>query len=226
MLVLVPTPIDEENPLEQTALNLLKSACDDGSLIAIEDLKPGRRRWIRWGLPREKVDDLILYNEHTRDKLNLELVQKMKSGKKLFLMSDGGLPAFCDPGQELVNLCHLEGIKVTSTPFYNSTILALALSGFPHHKFIFEGFLSAKKEERGKELKKILQNPQTIILMDTPYRLKSLLQSLENTSPKRQVFLGMDLNSKEETLLRDLPKNILQKLENFKREFVLVLSPL
>ncbi|RLA64744.1 MAG: hypothetical protein DRQ88_10425 [Epsilonproteobacteria bacterium] len=226
MLTLVPTPIDEENPLEETALNLLKSACEKGDLVAIEDLKPGRRRWIRWGLPREMVDDLILYNEHTAKALNRELIQKMKSGKELFLMSDGGLPAFCDPGQELVNLCHQEGIKVTSTPFYNSTILALALSGYAHKKFIFEGFLPAKKDEREKCLKQVLQNLQTIILMDTPYRLKALLQDLDKLAPKREIFLGVDLNSKEEALTRGLPKNILKKLENLKREFVLVISPL
>lgn len=225
MLILVPTPIDEENPLEGTALDLLKTACEDGSFIAIEDLKPGRRRWIRWGLPREKVDDLILYNEHTRDELNQDLIQKMKSGKKLFLMSDGGLPAFCDPGQELVNLCHEHDIKVTSTPFYNSTILALALSGFPHQKFIFEGFLPAKKDERESALKKVLENRNTIILMDTPYRLKSLLLDLDKFSPRREIFLAMDLNAKEEALLRGTPKQISKKIENFKREFVLVLSP-
>jgi len=224
MLILVPTPIDEENPLEQTALKALETACVDGSLIAIEDLKPGRRRWIRWGLPREKVDDLILYNEHTTKSLNQELVKHLKSGKNLYLMSDGGLPAFCDPGQELVNLCHQQGIKVTSTPFYNSTILALALSGFSHNKFIFEGFLPAKKDERQNCLKKVLENKYTIILMDTPYRLKSLLQDLQNLAPKREIFLAMDLNSKEETLLRGLPKNISKQLENFKREFILILS--
>ena len=226
MLILVPTPIDEESPLEGTALNLLKGACEDGSLIAIEDHKPGRRRWIRWGLPREKVDDLILYNEHTRDELNQDLIGEMKSGKKLFLMSDGGLPAFCDPGQELVNLCHKQGIKVTSTPFYNSTILALALSGFFHNKFIFEGFLPAKKDEREKALKKVLENRKTIILMDTPYRLKALLIDLDKMAPRREIFLAMDLNAKEETLLRGFPKDISKKIENFKREFILVIKNL
>ncbi|TDJ03978.1 MAG: hypothetical protein E2O68_08945 [Deltaproteobacteria bacterium] len=226
MLILVPTPIDEENPLEETALNLLKNACEDGSLVAIEDLKPGRRRWIRWGLPREKVDDLILYNEHTSKALNQDLIQKMKSGKKIFLMSDGGLPAFCDPGQELVNLCHQEGIKVTATPFYNSTILTLALSGYPHQKFVFEGFLPAKKEEREKALKKILEYQNAIILMDTPYRLKGLLESLAAQAPSREIFLALDLNSKEEQLLRNVPKKILQDLKSFKREFILILSPL
>ena len=130
------------------------------------------------------------------------------------------------PLNSTLDLCHQEGIKVTSTPFYNSTILALALSGFPHHKFIFEGFLPAKKDDREKDLKKVLQNKRTIILMDTPYRLKSLLQDLDRLSPKRGIFLALDLNAKDEVLLRGLPKQIFKKIENFKREFIIILSPM
>jgi 16S rRNA (cytidine1402-2'-O)-methyltransferase len=225
MLILVPTPIDENIMLETKALNMLKAGLEKKALFAIEDLKPGRRRWVRWGLSREKIPDLIQYNEHTAKKLNNQLLELMKNGQDLFLMSDGGLPAFCDPGQELVDLCHREGIRVTSTPFCNSVILALALSGYSHKRFIFEGFLPVKKDEREVKLKKILKQRETIILMDTPYRLISLLEDLKRLSSKREIFLGLDLNGPEELLIRDLPIRLLKVLGKQKREFVLILSP-
>jgi len=164
ILTLVPTPIDEVSPLEQTAFELLNNAVTkdkENSIIVIEDLKPGRRRWLRWGLPRESVDDFVLYNEHSAKEISVELVKEIINGKNVYIMSDGGLPAFCDPGIELVDLCHKNNLKVTATPFQNSISLALSLSGFNHNKFIFEGFLPRDKKERQNAVESLLSEPMT-----------------------------------------------------------------
>ncbi|EQC49327.1 tetrapyrrole methylase [Bacteriovorax sp. BSW11_IV] len=228
-LVLVPTPIDETNPLEGVAhALLLKAATDEleNSIFVIEDLKPGRRRWLSWKLPREVVEDFVLFNEHTSEKLAPDLIKKLKSGHNIYLMSDGGLPAFCDPGQNLVKLCHEQNIKVTATPFQNSISLAIALSGIDHNKFLFAGFLPIKDPERALAMDEIVGNKITTVLMDTPYRLKKLLEELENKiDKKRNVFLAMDLNSENEELLFGPVKQIRSKLKEFKREFILVLAP-
>lgn len=228
-LVLIPTPIDEDSPLEQTAFNLLKKAYleeKDHSLFVIEDLKPGRRRWLRFGLPREVVNDFVLYNEHNADLASRELALALESGKNVYLMSDGGLPAFCDPGVRLVNICHQRGIRVTSTPFSNSISLALALSGFSHDRFVFEGFLPVKKDKRMIELNRIVKARITTILMDTPYRLKNLLNDIDLAGKKAhislEIFLAMDLNMPSEELYRGMPKVIIKKITNFKREFILI----
>lgn len=116
-LTLIPTPIDEIHPLETTAWELLNNISgDSNSIVCIEDLKPGRRRWLRWNLPRNQVEDFVLYNEHNHKEQCIHLINELKSGKNVYLMSDGGLPAFCDPGQDLVRVCHKNKIKVTSTP--------------------------------------------------------------------------------------------------------------
>lgn len=223
MLTLIPTPIDEIHSLEHTALEVLKNACDDNNAIfCVEEAKIARRRWIRWGLDREHIENFVLFNEHTRNELINDLVSKMKSAKKVFLMSDCGLPAFCDPGQRLVKACHENNIRVTSTPFYNSTILAVALSGFNHDKFIFEGFISQDKEQRSKELKRLTNNNYTTVIMDTPYRLNKLVDELKALIPNRKVFIGLDLNKEEEELIYAPLKNL--KLEKQKREFVIVLG--
>ena len=141
-------------------------------------------------------------------------------------MSDGGLPAFCDPGRRLVDLCHKSQVRVTSTPFPHSISLALALSGFSHKSFWFEGFLPAKKELREKRWKELIENEATLVLMDTPYRLVKTLEELKtNLKRKREVFLALDLNSEDEELFRGGPNQIIKKLKNKKREFVLILAP-
>ena len=217
-LTLIPTPISEKGELDQQAFRLLNEAAlnDRGnSVFVVEDLKPGRQRWLHFKLPREIVDTFVLYNEHTRTEAKELLLKELQHGKNVFLMSDGGLPAFCDPGRELVYACHTYNIRVTSTPFYNSVILALALSGFPHERFIFEGFLPKDGLERQKRLRDILSRSETSILMDTPYRLKRLLEELQiewSNKIKKEIFLALSLGEEFENLLLGTPSELLLKL--------------
>jgi 16S rRNA (cytidine1402-2'-O)-methyltransferase len=225
ILTLVPTPIDEESPLCSIATAKLMNAVENSSLILVEEAKAGRRRWLKYGLPREAIDKFILYNEHTYNEAATETIKALKEGRNAFLMSDCGLPAFCDPGRSLIERCHRSNLKVTSTPFANSIALAIALSGFPHDRFIFEGFVPAKSGIREKELKRIMNQKEVSIIMDTPYRLKKLIEELNSIAPNREVFLGMDLNTSHEELIR-LPLNKLNKrVEKSKREFVIVIGP-
>lgn len=231
ILTLIPTPLSEDGELEPQAFTILNTAAmndREKSLFVIEDLKPGRRRWLHFKLPRECVEDFVLYNEHTAATVAKELLSELQSGKNVYLMSDGGLPAFYDPGVELVKMCHQNHIRVTSTPFFNSVILALALSGFNHKKFWFEGFLPLDGNERSLVLKKLVSDKNTSILMDTPYRLKRVLEELasvwNNSSSGRKIFVAMDLNSETEELRLGGPKDLLNSIKDFKREFVLIIS--
>ncbi len=228
-LTLIPTPLSEEGELEPRAFRLLNEAATnerETSIFVIEDLKPGRRRWLGFKLPRECVESFVLYNEHTAGVVSKELLSELQRGKNVFLMSDGGLPAFYDPGVELVNLCHQNKIRVTSTPFFNSVSLALALSGFSHKKFWFEGFLPLDAEERAKTIKNILNLKTTAIVMDTPYRLKRVLEEFQSAwgSSKKKLFVAMDLNTETEELQRGTPKELLSVINDVKREFVLIIS--
>nr|BDT28254.1 SAM-dependent methyltransferase [Bacteriovorax sp. HI3] len=228
-LTLIPTPLSEEGELEPRAFRLLNEAATnerENSVFVIEDLKPGRRRWLGFKLPRDCVESFVLYNEHTAQTVSKELLAELQKGKNVFLMSDGGLPAFYDPGVELVNLCHQNKIRVTSTPFFNSVSLALALSGFSHRKFWFEGFLPIDSEERAKAIKNILNLKTTAIVMDTPYRLKRVLEEFQSAwgSSKKKLFVAMDLNAETEELQRGTPKELLNVINDVKREFVLIVS--
>lgn len=225
VLTLVATPIDDETSISIEAKELLLGAVDDGDMILVEELKEGRRRWLRFGLPKSSIDNFILYNEHTHKDACIEVVNALKAGKNAFLMSDCGLPAFCDPGRSVVEACHRSEIKVTATPFANSIALAVALSGFPHERFIFEGFIPAKSEPRMQALKRIIKQKEVSILMDTPYRMKKMVEELKSLNIKREVFLGIDLNKKSEILIRGSIKQVLKKMPEDKREFILILGP-
>ena len=142
-------------------------------------------------------------------------------------MSDGGLPAFCDPGRKLVDLCHKSQIRVTSTPFPHSIKVWLWLfQVFLTKVFGLRVFCLLKKDFRGKRWKELLQNEATIVLMDTPYRLVKTLEELKTFLKKRRdVFLALDLNSETEELLREGAHQLIKKLKNKKREFVLIIAP-
>jgi 16S rRNA (cytidine1402-2'-O)-methyltransferase len=226
-LILVPTPIQEELPLEAVAKErLLEDCLKENVMILVEEHKIGRQRWLKWGLPREAIEKFILFNEHTQDKIQGDIVKELKAGKTAYLLSDCGLPAFCDPGQHLVNACHKNRIKVTATPYPNSISLAIALSGFPHNTFVFSGFVPVKEPEKTEWMKKELKRPETLIWMDTPYRLKKLLADLGKVNPDREVFLGCDLGGKDEFLIRGDVASVLKGIgEQEKREFVMVIAP-
>lgn len=226
-LILVPTPIQDDLPLEPKALELLlRDALDPKVMILVEEHKIGRQRWLKWGLPREAIEKFILFNEHTQEKIQGDIIKEIKSGKKAYLMSDCGLPAFCDPGQLLVDACHKKHIKVSATPYPNSISLAIALSGFNHATFVFSGFVPVKEPERSEWMKKELKRPETLIWMDTPYRLRKLLDDLGKLGTEKEIFLGCDLGGAKEFLIRGTTASIIKAIgENDKREFVMVIAP-
>jgi 16S rRNA (cytidine1402-2'-O)-methyltransferase len=229
-LTLVPTPIDDESKLDINAFELLVKLDASEDIVVVEEIKNCRRRWLRWGLAREWVDRFRTYNEHDHQEARDSLLRELKQGKNVWLLSDCGLPAFCDPGRLLVQACHQQGIKVTATPFANSVILALALSGFDHSQFHFYGFIPQKSEQREEFYLKVLKQNQTSILMDTPYRLNKLLPELSQIESKlgveRQYFFGLNLNAQDEQLY----VGKLNKLKNIdalkgKAEFILIIGP-
>jgi 16S rRNA (cytidine1402-2'-O)-methyltransferase len=227
-LVLIPTPLQDDLPLESVARELLKeNALKDNVVLLVEEHKVARQRWLKWGLPREAIEKFILFNEHTQKEAMPEVLKKLKAGSDVYLLSDCGLPAFCDPGQVLVDACHKQRIKVTSTPFPNSIALAVSLSGFSHDTFVFSGFVPVKEPERTQWMKKEFKRPETLVWMETPYRLKKLLEEVAVLETKRDIFLALDLGSPSEELLRGKAPELARQIpEKDKREFVLLIGPI
>ncbi len=228
ILTLIPTPIAEDRPLNTESFNLLNKGIQTNALFVFEDPKPARRRWVKWGLPREQIDQFMYLNEHNFQDQGQNLLDLLLQGKSIYLMSDCGLPCFMDPGTHLVDLCHLKNIPVTSAPFENSFILSLILSGFSTNRFYFAGYPTKKNPERKDFLKNLWEQKETVILFDTPYRLTNLLKDIIESEKKdnKEVFLAINLQKSDERILRGKIRKILAivEKENIKGEFVLVLS--
>lgn len=224
-LFLVPTSIAEHGTLPPSSFKYLEKAVSCEDIICVEDIKPGRRRWIKWGLPKEAVETFTLFNEHTSRELVSKLTAKIKSGKNVFLLSDGGTPAFCDPGQNLVNTCHQKNIDVLTLETDNSVISSLALSGFSHQQFYFAGFPPKKTEERISFYESLLAHKTTLVFMDTPYRLTRVLEELTKyLNHKAQVSISIDLCRETQQTLRGQASQLLKNLKGQKREFVVVID--
>jgi 16S rRNA (cytidine1402-2'-O)-methyltransferase len=226
-LTIIAAPIDNKSALSKEAFELLKSLDPTKDIVLVEDEKPCRRRWLHWGLDREWIEHFRMFNEHTHIGECQLVINDLHNGKNIYLMSDCGLPAFCDPGLDLINLCHDKNITVTSTPFGNSVILAVALSGFKNHQFWFEGFIPTKSPMREERIEHLLKNNSLSVIMDTPYRLKKLISELTSAETRygisRRYFLAMDLNKETEQLVRGkIGKLKAQACE--KKEFILLIE--
>jgi 16S rRNA (cytidine1402-2'-O)-methyltransferase len=224
-LILIPTPLVDDGPFSFEVIKLLSEAPEDAHFI-FEDQKPARRRWLASGLARETIAKFHYINEHSAADELQTYIALIKQGHELYLMSDGGLPCIADPGVELVDLCHQNKLTVTSAPFDNAPILALALSGFKAPSFVFQGFLTTNKEQRKLALDQVARENRVQILMETPYRLERLLSELGEHPilRDRHCCLAMELNRESERVLRGRPHELLDQVRGQKLEFVLLLN--
>ncbi len=227
-LLLVTTPIGETGELTPGVRELLLSHFNKGHTLLVEDIKPARRRWRAWDLPREAIEVFVAYNEHSRDRLDDELISRLKSGEEMILMSDGGTPGFCDPGRSLIEKCHQSQVKVSITESCNSLIPAVALSGFTEGAFEFLGFPPRDKDERKAFFKELFKKKTCQVFMDTPYRLDRVVSEVIEAQGQegRRHCIVMDINRDSEEIFWGSLKELKKAREMGKREFLWVIEPL
>ena len=121
------------------------------------------------------------YHEYNKTSKAYSLIDKLKEGSNIALISDAGTPGISDPGEVLVKLCHEEGIKVTSLPGPCACIVALTMSGFSTRRFCFEGFLPPEKKDRLQVLEELKREYRTMVIYEAPHHLKGTLAELSET---------------------------------------------
>jgi 16S rRNA (cytidine1402-2'-O)-methyltransferase len=219
VLYLVSTPIGNYDDITLRALKILK----ESDFIICEEFKEARRLLSHYQIEKE----LTSLNEHNENDVVDEILQKISEGKSAALISDAGTPLFSDPGHLLVEMCISQNINVVPVPGANSLLPALIGSGFNFEKFYYYGWLSPKKDERRKELIRLKGIKEVIIVLETPYRLKSLLQDIVKVIGKNiNVVLAFDLTMKTEKFFRGTSEEVFKEAEkeNLKGEFVLMLD--
>ncbi len=216
-LFIVATPIGNSKDVTLRALDILKKV----DAIICEEYRQGSRLLNKLGVE----NDLITLNEHNEAQEAKNILQRIKQGQTLALISDAGTPVFADPGGHLLRLIYQNNIQVSSIPGPSSLMTALSLCDFPIDQFYFAGFPPRKSPARENFLAKLKTITDPIVLMDTPYRLTKLLSEIkESFGSKQDLLLACDLTLRKEAIFRGSVDEVLQQVTGQKREFILVLN--
>jgi|GEM_PF-118820 len=217
-LYIVSTPIGHKRDITYRAADILQ-ICD---IVIGEEFKEASRVLMNLNLNKP----IELLNEHNEKEQVGDYIELLQSGKTLALISDCGTPIFADPGFMLVKSAIQNNIPVVVVPGASSIMTAIVRSGFPIKKFFYAGFLSANSEQRYEEIKELMYFPYTFVVMDTPYRLKVLLEDFADLLPKRKAYLGMNLTLNSETHHYGTLEELYEKFKTnkTKAEYVLVVE--
>lgn len=190
-LYLCATPIGN---LEDITMRVLRTL-EEVDLIAAEDTRNSIRLLNHFHIKTPMTS----YHEYNRIEKGYVLIEKMRQGMNVALITDAGTPAISDPGEDLVRLCYEEGIEVTSLPGAAACITALTISGLPTRRFCFEAFLPAEKKERQEIIEELVQETRTIIIYEAPHRLVKSLGELMNALGDRRITVCRELTKRHET---------------------------
>ena len=219
VLYIVGTPIGNLNDISPRAINILKNV----NLIACED-KRNTKKIMNTFCIKNKITS---FNEHNSIIKTQEIISELINDKSVALVSDAGMPLICDPGENLISQCRDHSLEIISIPGPCAATTAITSSGFHSSKFTFLGFLPRKKIEREKLLVDISNSPITIILYESPHRLKKLLQELnEYCDGKRKIHIARELTKKfEEHINGDIEKiSKVYEQKEIKGEFTIVIE--
>ncbi len=204
ILYLVSTPVGNLEDITLRALRVLKEV----DLIACEDTRHTSKLLTRYGIttPRESYHK---FNEENRAP---RLIQMLREGKNIALVSDSGTPLVSDPGYELVSNCRAEGIRVVPVPGPSAAIAALTASGLPADTFFFAGFLPPRALLRRRKLEELASVSSTLILFEAPHRLLASLEDMAAVLGPRRATLARELTKIHEELLHGTLSELLEIL--------------
>lgn len=217
-LTLVGTPIGNLSDMSPRAVKALQE-CD---FIAAEDTRVTMNLLNHFGVRKP----LVSYYEHNKRQRGGEILTRLQAGESAVLVTDAGMPAISDPGEDLVALCHEAGIPVTVVPGPSAVVTALALSGLSTGRFTFEGFLSVNRRSRREHLESLRQERRTMVFYEAPHKLPATLRDMAETLGDRRVALVREITKIHEEVIRTTLKKAAERFasEAPRGEFVLVIE--
>lgn len=217
-LFLCATPIGNLGDMTPRVIETLQSV----DVIAAEDTRNSVKLLNHFDIHTPMTS----YHEYNKVEKAKQLVGQLLNGQNIALITDAGTPAISDPGEVLVQMCHENGVSVTSLPGPAACITALTLSGLSTRRFCFEGFLPADKKERKQILEELVSESRTIILYEAPHHLIKTLEELYGALGERKLTLCRELTKKFETVLPTTLERALEyyETEEPRGEYVLVLE--
>src|SRR3954447_1913738 len=218
-LHLVGTPIGNLGDITQRAKETLARV----DVVAAEDTRRARKLLSHLGV-RAELTTLFEGNERARTQTLLDV---LRDGRDVAVISDAGMPGLSDPGYRLVRACAEEGIEVRVVPGPSAAIAALVVSGLPSDRFVFEGFLPKKDGERRARLEALATERRTIVLFESPRRVRATLEAVASTlGPDRPVSVARELTKVHEEVLRGTAEELARTAEGeeLRGEVVLVIG--
>lgn len=217
-LYLVGTPIGNLEDLTARALATLQGV----DLILAEDTRHTLKLLSRYDVHKP----LQSSHAHNEARQSEAIVERVRNGAAIALVTDSGMPCISDPGARTVAACRAAGVPVFAVPGPSAVTAALALSGFPADRFVFEGFLPPKAGARARRIEAWAQDDRTIVVFESPYRLLRLLEEIAQALPDRPIFVGRELTKHFEEHLSGTAHEVLQAFEGrtVKGECVVLLS--
>ena len=218
-LYIVSTPIGNLSDITARALETLEQV----DFILCEDTRITSRLLKHYNITKQ----LVSFNAVSETKKIPAALKRIQNGDNCALVSDAGTPAISDPGVRLISQAIKEDIEIIPIPGATALIAALIVSGLPTDSFVFEGFLPQKKG-RQKKLKELSEEKRTIVLYESTYRIKKLLDELVDYIPDRIVVVCRELTKKFEETWRGYPSELKQQIDEktTKGEFVVVIAPI
>lgn len=217
-LYVVGTPIGNLGDMSPRGIEVLSSV----DFIAAEDTRVSLKLLTHFGIQKP----LVSYYEHNKSVKTEKILARLQNGEFCAIVTDAGMPAISDPGEDLVRACRENGIEVESVPGPSAVITALAASGLPTGRFCFEGFLSAVKSERAEQLASLKDEERTMVFYEAPHKLLATLSDMLAVFGERKIALCRELTKlHEQVLLLPLSEAVEHYSQNApKGEFVLVLE--
>ena len=217
-LFVVGTPIGNLGDISPRALKTLEE-CD---FIAAEDTRVTLKLLNHFEIKKP----LISYFEHNRRQKGEYITDRILGGENCAIVTDAGMPAVSDPGEDLVALCHEKGIPVSVVPGPSAFVAAIALSGLPVGRFTFEGFLSVSKVSRREHLEDVKKEKRTMVFYEAPHKLSATLSDMYAYFGDRRIAIVREITKIHEEVIRLSLKEAAEKYkeENLKGEIVLVIE--
>lgn len=217
-LYVVGTPIGNLSDFSPRAVETLASV----DFIAAEDTRVTLKLLNHFEIKKPMVS----YFEHNRRERGEIILERIKSGENCAIVTDAGMPAISDPGEDLVDLCLSNGITVESVPGPTAFATAMAMSGLPSGRFTFEGFLSVNKPSRREHLEEIVSERRTMVFYEAPHKLTATLKDLYKYLGDRRIALIKELTKIHETVERTTLSEACEKYstQTPKGEFVIVIE--
>jgi 16S rRNA (cytidine1402-2'-O)-methyltransferase len=214
-LYLVATPIGNLEDITLRAIRTLKE-CD---VIAAEDTRRTGLLLKHFGISKP----MLSYFQFNEAKRSEEILERLKRGEKVALVTDAGTPGISDPGERVVKAALSAGMRAEAVPGPCALIAGLTASGLETDEFHFIGFLPHKSGQRRNKLEALKAVPGTLVLYESPYRIEKLLTELSEVMPERDVVLARELTKKFEQFLRGKPAELLKASKTVKGEFVVLI---